>query len=88
MANAPAMVGTGERGATRPEKRPRVVHVPVADIRLIDCGHAFPDPVRDGMLVPLEGEVAWLLPEGPKPHWRGRIISLVHVYVKAGDPDR
>jgi len=31
--------------------------------------------VRDGMLVPLEGEVAWLLPEGRKPYWRGRITS-------------
>jgi hypothetical protein len=28
---------------------------------------------RDGMLVPLEGEVAWLLEDGPKPYWRGRI---------------
>jgi len=29
--------------------------------------------LRDGMLIPLEGEVAWLLQEGPKPYWRGRI---------------
>lgn len=33
---------------------------------------------RSGMLVPLEGEVAWLLPEGRKPYWRGRITELVH----------
>jgi len=33
---------------------------------------------RDGMRVPLEGEVAWLLPEGPKPYWRGRITELVY----------
>lgn len=32
--------------------------------------------VRDGMLVPLEGEVAWLLPEGVKPYWRGRIQRI------------
>lgn len=32
--------------------------------------------MRDGMLVPLEGEVAWLLPDGAKPYWRGRISSL------------
>jgi hypothetical protein len=32
--------------------------------------------VRDGMLVPLAGEVAWLLPEGPKPYWRGRVTAL------------
>ena len=33
---------------------------------------------RDGMQVPLEGEVAWLLPEGPKPYWRGRIQRIKH----------
>lgn len=31
---------------------------------------------RGGMLVPLEGEVAWLLPEGPKPYWRGHIERI------------
>jgi hypothetical protein len=31
---------------------------------------------RDGMRVPLEGEVAWLLPAGPQPYWRGRIESI------------
>ncbi len=31
---------------------------------------------RDGMLVPLSGEVAWLTPEGHKPYWRGTITSL------------
>ena len=30
----------------------------------------------DGMQVPLEGEVAWILPEGRKPYWRGRITRL------------
>jgi len=44
--------------------------------------------VRDGMLVPLEGEVAWLLPEGPKPYWRGRIASLAYDFVRPGDPGR
>lgn len=33
---------------------------------------------RGGMLVPLEGEVAWLLPEGPKPYWRGRITGIAY----------
>lgn len=32
--------------------------------------------VRDGLRVPLEGEVSWLLPEGPKPYWRGRITRI------------
>ncbi len=31
---------------------------------------------RGGMRVPLEAEVAWLLPEGPKPYWRGRITGI------------
>ena len=31
---------------------------------------------RGNMRVPLEGEVAWLLPEGPKPYWRGRITRI------------
>jgi hypothetical protein len=31
---------------------------------------------RDGMQVPLEGEVAWILPDGRKPYWRGRITRL------------
>ena len=31
---------------------------------------------RDGMRVPLDGEVAWLLPEGEKPYWRGHITEI------------
>jgi hypothetical protein len=31
---------------------------------------------RHGMLVPLDGEVAWLLPEEEKPYWRGHITDL------------
>ncbi len=31
---------------------------------------------RGGMWVPLDGEVAWLLPEGAKPYWRGRITEI------------
>jgi hypothetical protein len=33
---------------------------------------------REGMQIPLEGEVAWLLPEGPKPYWRGRITDIAY----------
>ncbi len=32
--------------------------------------------IRDGMRIPIEGEVAWILPEGPKPYWRGRITKI------------
>ncbi len=31
---------------------------------------------RDGVLVPLEGEVAWLLPDGPRPYWRGTVERI------------
>jgi hypothetical protein len=30
---------------------------------------------RGGMMIPLEGEVEWRLPEGPAPYWRGRIAE-------------
>ena len=29
-----------------------------------------------GMLVPLDGEVAWLAHEGEKPYWRGHITEI------------
>lgn len=31
---------------------------------------------RGGMLIPLDGEVAWLLPDGPHPYWRGHIEQI------------
>lgn len=31
---------------------------------------------RDGILVPLQGEVAWLTKEGRLPYWRGRLLAL------------
>jgi hypothetical protein len=37
---------------------------------------------RDGMLIPLAGEVAWMLTEGPKPYWRGRITNLVYEWAQ------
>ena len=38
--------------------------------------------LRDGMLIPLEGEVAWLLPEGPRPYWRGHIEQVEYEYAQ------
>ena len=32
--------------------------------------------MRDGLRVPLQGEVAWMLPGGGSPYWRGRISAL------------
>jgi hypothetical protein len=37
---------------------------------------------RDGMRVPLDGEVAWMLPEGAKTYWRGTTTSLNHEFAK------
>lgn len=37
---------------------------------------------RDGMLVPNAGEVAWLLPEGSRPYWRGDIADIHYEYVQ------
>ena len=31
---------------------------------------------RDGITIPLEGEVEWVLPEGPQPYWRGMINQV------------
>jgi hypothetical protein len=31
---------------------------------------------RGGQRIPLDGEVAWLLPTGPRPYWRGTIRSI------------
>jgi len=38
--------------------------------------------LRNGMRIPLEGEVAWLLPEGPLLYWRGRITEIVHEFAR------
>ena len=31
---------------------------------------------RDGMCIPTEGEVAWVLVEGNKTYWRGQVTSI------------
>lgn len=41
-------------------------------------GRMFDYQRRDGMLIPLQGEVAWLTPEGRKPYWRGSITRIVY----------
>ena len=35
---------------------------------------------REGIRVPLEGEAAWMTPEGPKPYWRGKITAFRYEY--------
>jgi hypothetical protein len=31
---------------------------------------------RNGVRIPVAGEVAWLLPAGPQPYWRGRVTAI------------
>lgn len=38
--------------------------------------------MRNGMRVPLDAEVAWLLPEGAKPYWRGQITSATYEFAR------
>lgn len=43
--------------------------------------------LRDGMRVPMRGEVAWLLPPsegGRKPYWRGTITGLHYTFMRRG----
>ncbi|MCJ2542326.1 DUF6920 family protein [Thermostichus vulcanus] len=35
---------------------------------------------RQGMLVPTQGEVAWILADGAKPYWRGQITELAYEF--------
>jgi len=32
--------------------------------------------LRSGVWAPLEGEVSWVLPAGPLPYWRGKIVDI------------
>ena len=38
--------------------------------------------LRDGVRIPLEGEVAWMLPEGAQTYWRGKVTVLSHEFAK------
>lgn len=38
--------------------------------------------IRDGIRVPLEGEVAWVMPDGIKPYYRGKVTSLSFEFAK------
>ena len=40
--------------------------------------------LRSGMLVPLEGEVAWLTDEGPLPYWRGSMTDISYELANQG----
>lgn len=38
--------------------------------------------LHDDMRVPVEAEVAWELPQGPLPYWRGRITAIGYEFVR------
>lgn len=38
--------------------------------------------LRYGMRIPIEGEVSWILAEGPKPYWHGRITKLSYEFAQ------
>lgn len=38
--------------------------------------------LRGGMRIPLEGEVAWELPEGLWPYWRGRATEITYEFAR------
>ena len=55
----------------------------IVDGKVIDApwkGRWWHYELRGGMRVPTEGEVAWLLPEGAKPYWRGRMIGAEYEF--------
>ncbi len=45
-------------------------------------GHFWNYREHSGMQIPLEGEVAWMLPEGAKPYWRGRITEMIYEFAR------
>jgi len=38
--------------------------------------------LHSGMFIPVEGEVAWVLSEGPEPYWRGRITGISYEFAQ------
>jgi hypothetical protein len=36
--------------------------------------------MHEGMMLPFDGEVAWMLPEGRKTYWRGSVTFMVHEF--------
>ena len=72
-----------ERGlidTVRVEARPRTVHGKVVPTPW--QGHFWNYVERGGMRVPLDGEVAWLPPEGSKPYWRGHTNEISYEFAR------
>jgi hypothetical protein len=45
-------------------------------------GRFFKYEEHGGVKVPIEGEVGWVLPEGKKPYWRGRIVDIAYEFAQ------
>lgn len=75
-----AVLQNGLIDAVRAEARGRTVGAAVVPTPW--QGRLWNYAMRDGMRVPLNGEVAWLLPEGAKPYWRGRITKLGYEFAQ------
>jgi hypothetical protein len=68
-----------------------IAEVFVADrMRLVD-GQAVPTPwvvrcgdyaVQQSVRIPRSCEVAWVLPEGPLPYWRGRVVDVSYDHAR------
>jgi len=71
---------TGTIASVRADARPRTINGVTAPTPWE--GLWWQEERRDGMLVPISGEVAWLLPEGRLPYWRGRITDLRYEWAK------
>lgn len=72
--------GRGLIGSMQAEARARMV-----DGEIVPTpwrGRVWNYEKRAGMLVPTDGEVAWLLPEGEKPYWRGHITGLDYAFAR------
>lgn len=72
--------GNGLIDTVRAEARGRMVGTTVVPTPW--QGHFWNYAIRDGMRVPLDGEVAWMLPEGAKPYWRGHITTLTYEFAQ------
>jgi hypothetical protein len=40
----------------------------------------------DGMMIPMSGEVGWVLPEGPRPYFRARIVDVHYDFAPCETP--
>lgn len=64
----------------RAEARGRTVDGKIVPTRWL--GRFWNYAQRAGMSIPLDGEVMWLLPDGPRPYWRGHIAEIAFTFAQ------